>query len=192
MELFNSSEQPELFEEFFQKKLNFLKRGPRFKKPYISISIENLIISSIALFMTMIICYSLGVESGKRRQAASSMPAASGGISDEETVLAVPETTRQSAEKPPEMEREAEPPVKMQLYYTVQLATYLQKSHAQRQVNLLKKKGLDAFILAGGKYYFLCSGKHPNYAAAKAETKKFIEAFRDCFVKKIEGQQEAE
>lgn len=188
MDFFNNPEQPELFDEFFQRKLKFLKKRTRFKKPYISVSIENLIICLIAVFMTMIICYSLGVESGKKQVIAApstKQPETKKYASEKSAV-------EESAQPPGKSEQKEKPKTasKPQTYYTVQLATYLQKKHAKKQIALLKRKGTEAFILSSGKYYFLCSGKYPTYQEAKNETKKLRKSFQDCFVKKIENQWE--
>ena len=69
--------------------------------------------------------------------------------------------------------------------YTIQLASYQNQSHAQKEAKTLKQKGLSALIISKSGYAVLCVGKFSNKKAAQSSLADFRRRYRDCIVRRL-------
>ena len=58
--------------------------------------------------------------------------------------------------------QDAKNPIELGSGYTIQLASYKSKSFAQKEAELLKKKGFVPLVIPKGSYTILCVGKFPK------------------------------
>lgn len=186
--------QKELFEEFAKPDR---KRSPKIlfqpgARRTITLTYEHLIFIVMAVIITAAAFFSLGVERGKR-------------LKPESTVLAEKKTEQASVEMaaPPKQIKEEpvkeEPVIKKEetpaqpkeapkketvSAYTVQVASYLKKDTADKEVLRLKKEGFEPFVRPSGKYYIVCVGEFKNKSTAASTEKKLRRLYPDCYVRK--------
>jgi len=161
--------QSELFEEFDkQSKKKHVRKGQPIAKGYsilLHVSHEQLVFFVIALILSSVLIFSLGVERGKRLP----LPEEEIAIIPREINIEVEELTPESVneelvEAPqPQVEPKLEEliktaePVKVvkeiSRPYTVQVATYWSKPNASKEMEGLRRFGMQPFkIPTNGKY----------------------------------------
>jgi hypothetical protein len=193
--------QTELFSEFqspsAKKPRHFLRQDIALRKKIIlNLSYENLVLSSIAFIMLLVVFFSLGVEKGKKvaqRDAATAADIISRpivekvSVEEEASETLAPET----GESEPEIAKikdsaevaEAEGYVKP---YTLQVIAFKQKSKADREVERLKKEGYDASIITSGDWLQVCVGKYADKVEAKGDIDSLKKKYPTCYFRRIE------
>jgi len=134
-------------------------------------SYEKAILIAIALLITAIISFSLGVEKGKNlavrrtnlRIDAASNKAAPASPAQIVFTTKEPELTQQKSES-----------------YAIQLATFSTKTLAQKEIELLRKKGYAPLVIAKGKYIVLYVGNFSNKETANKVLGEFRKRYSDC------------
>lgn len=139
---------------------------PNLKKS-MTLSYEHVIFVAIGLAMSCIICFSLGVEKGRRETAA--------GAKDKRQVTRV--------EKIAVVEPRA---VIEENNYIIQLAAFKAQGAAEQEREKLRKIGYKADIKRSGDYYQLYVGGFSEKKYAEQLEKKLKETYKDCYVKKGE------
>ncbi len=169
--------QKELFEEFTQPvRLRKKILGPGAGKRIYNIRLSNeqLIFIFIGLVILLVICFSLGVERGKRIVIARREPA------KEKVVV------EKKAETPIEEKISKEPVIVKEVSspYVIQVAAYKDNKQAEKEKELLEKRGYVAEIAKSGKYYIVYVAGFANRKKAESIAKKLKHRYKDCFVKK--------
>jgi len=192
--------QSELFEEFDkQSKKKHVRKGQPIAKGYsilLHVSHEQLVFFVIALILSSVLIFSLGVERGKRLP----LPEEEIAIIPREINIEVEELTPESVneelvEAPqPQVEPKLEEliktaePVKVvkeiSRPYTVQVATYWSKPNASKEMEGLRRLGMQPFIIATNGKYEVCVGEYINKDEAKISIKKLKKKYKDCFLRK--------
>ncbi len=159
--------QKELFEEFSQSpksgRRGFDITGAK-KLHNIALSNEQLIFVFIGLIILMAICFSLGVERGKR---------------------IVP-----SAKEQPQAQEKAAQIVTPQPYkkasgsYIIQIAAYKDAKQAEKERKVLEKQGYEIASAKSGMYTVLYVNEFTSREAAESVIKKLKAKYNDCFIKK--------
>ena len=138
---------------------------------------EKTILIIIAVIITGVVSFSLGVEKGKRltlfKQAAPVTPIKQAAVEDR----AVPQATQE------QKKQQASPTQKEG--YIIRLASYKIKTHAQKEAELLKKKGLEPLVLSKGIYTVLCVGNIPNKQTASSLLTELRKRYRDCYLARL-------
>jgi hypothetical protein len=133
---------------------------------------EKVILIAIALLVTAIISFSIGVERGKNLAArrinlridVASNKAAPGSATQLATASKQPVTlTPQKSES-----------------YAIQLATFGTKTLAQKEIELLRKKGYAPLVISKGKYIILYVGNFSNKELANKVLGEFKKRYSDC------------
>lgn len=170
--------QKELFEEFSQPARLRRKalRSETARKIYnISLSNEQLIFIFIGLIILLVICFSLGVERGKkiaivkRRQSKEEFAV-------KEKIQVLPEDKQ--APKKVAIAR------KNVLPYVIQVAAYKDNKQAEREKDFLEKKGHNAEVIRGGKYSIVYVVGFENKKEAEKVAINLKNRYKDCFIKK--------
>lgn len=184
--------QPELFEEFPRAS----KRGRRkfrfFKKLAVTISHENFLFGAILILMSMVVCFTIGVEKGKRigvgaavsRQIPESSPA-----NDETTqipkareilVEATPEEKISIQEKP-EISPEKG-------HYFIQLVTYTRQDYVDGEIAKLKKQGYRPQVAPSGRFFKILVGPYSSRKKATSVLKRFkLEpTYSSAYIRRVE------
>jgi len=161
---------------------------------------EKTLLLIFAFITTVIVSFSLGVEKGKRTQIANSdthldlalkaQPAAV-------KIAPVPAANKpQYQPQPPKLP--AQPVLEkpnavpqqgnqeyIHNYYTIQLASYQNKTSAQKEAEALKKRGLTPLIVSKGKFNVLCVGNFPNKKTAESLFVELKKRYRDCLIRRL-------
>lgn len=128
---------------------------------------EKTILIIIGIVVTCIISFSLGVERGKNLSISSSLPIEQGQqIKSREETVKEPET--------PEKED-----------YIIQLASYKTRTYAEREAELLRKKGLAPLILNKGSYAVLYVGNFPSRKTAQSLLSELKKRYNDCYIRRL-------
>lgn len=134
---------------------------------------EKTILIIISIALVSIISFSLGVEKGKRLTILKNSPGPKnipGGVVEEKE-----ETVKQPVFGVP-TEKEN---------YIIRLASYKTKTYAQREVELLKKRGLSPLVLSKGGYIVLCVGNISNKQTARSLLSELRKRYRDCYITRL-------
>ena len=169
--------QKELFEEFTQPvRLRKKILGPGAGKRIYNIRLSNeqLIFIFIGLVILLVICFSLGVERGKRIAIARREPAKEKVVVEKKTET----PTEEKISKEPVIVKE------VSSAYVIQVAAYKDNKQAEKEKELLEKRGYAAEIAKSGKYYIVYVAGFANTKKAETAAKKLKNRYKDCFIKK--------
>ena len=174
--------QKELFEEF--QKPAKSRRGPLgigapHKVYNIMLSNEQLILLIIGLIILLVICFSLGVEKGKRTALAKKNQVVK--IVVAEDIVTLPEASEQI-----QVQKEAKkviPAKSSSSLFVVQLASYKDIVKARKEQESLRSKGYEAEVAGSGKYSVLYVVGFDNKNEANVARAKLKSRYKDCFIK---------
>lgn len=160
--------QKELFREFSQAakrpgRFAWFKKPVSFRPLIFIFSYEKLIFLIISLLIILTIIFSLGVEQGKRIA-----PRAKGPLDTALPLAAVPAPLNKTISPG----------------FTIQLATFLEKNSAEKEITNLNNKGYHSFMVNSGKYYLVCFGSFANKEEAKLVLAKLKTIYKDAYIKK--------
>lgn len=124
---------------------------------------EKTILIVIAMLITGVVSFSLGVEKGKTAPKEK-----------QEVVKKDP-----APQEPPVIQRE------QQGAYTIQLASYKTKKHAEKEAEALQQKGHSPLILTKGGYVVLCVGSFSDKEKAGILLSQFDKRYKGCYVRKL-------
>ncbi|MDP8265053.1 MAG: SPOR domain-containing protein [Candidatus Aceula lacicola] len=169
---------------------------PKFFFSSITLTLENIIVLTVLLFMGIIVSFSFGVERGKRvvladKHALSQIQ----NVSIEPEILKVAEipveenTVFVAKEAEERVEQEAaEPSILKGLpenFYTVQVASFKTHKYAEKEALSLKKKGYEIFIVQKGSHLVVCAGKFLEHDEAEGFSTKLKNKYKDCLVRRL-------
>lgn len=142
---------------------------------------EKTVLIIIALTITGIVSFSLGVKKGKSLSLSKSVP--------------TPEVANQNLSIPVNKPVLIEENILQQVPaqgaqddiqgFAIQLASYQTKSFAQKEAEALKKKGFAPLILSKGKYVVLCVGTFSKRQEAQSALPEFKKRYSDCFIRRL-------
>lgn len=141
---------------------------------------EKTVLIILALLVTAIVAFSLGVEKGKRtfvRQspAIASKPAvAAEAVNRAEPLAATPAV--------PELKPVA---VAQKGDYTIQVASFKAAAYAKKEAVLLKKRGFESLILKSGSFTILCVGRFPDKETAQPLLKELRKYYKSCYIRRL-------
>lgn len=147
---------------------------------------EKTILVIISLVVTTIVSFSLGVEKGKRLSMLKNTRLDTAfRIRPSDNTFSPKKQSPAPAIiiKKEEDIKEANPPEKQG--YIIQLASYKTKIHTQKEVELLKKRGLSPLVLSKGNYTVLCVGNLPNKETAQSLLSELKKRYRDCYIRRL-------
>jgi len=136
---------------------------------------EKTVLVIIGFITVAIIAFSLGVEKGKK-VAAYQQPIA---------VLRQPAVAAQTPIVISQAPAVASQPPALIGAYTIQVASYLTKSMAQKEAAALKGKGHLTQLLTKGKYIVVCVGNFSNQNSAEPLLTELKKRYRDCRIRRL-------
>jgi len=128
--------------------------------------------------MVVIFIFSIGVERGKN-------------ITGVQEVVIVPKAEKPIVAQPVVVE------VKQEVYqekiipkqeifvYTIQVASFKNKSAVEDEAKRLQKKGYETMIVPKGSWIILCVGKFGNKQQAQPLWQELRKKYSDCIIRKI-------
>jgi len=138
-------------------------------------SYEKTIFIVMGIIVTGIASFSLGVEKGKRISVAKNTVIQQAQPQAEQKPA--PANTKESVSTAPAASQSLK---EMIQGYTIQLASYKSRTHAQQEAERLKKKGLSPSIMSKGSYIVLYVGNFSNKETAKALLSELRKRYSDC------------
>ncbi|MFH0762564.1 MAG: SPOR domain-containing protein [Candidatus Omnitrophota bacterium] len=135
----------------------------------------------IGIAVSCMISFSLGVRKG--RQLSVFKSSVSFDLAEKRIKVEVVEVK----EKPELIRQQKQPAVKNNSSqdYTIQLASYKAKKFADREAEVLKKKGLMPLVLYKGDYVVLCAGKFSDREEAVNSMTKLKKQYKDCILRRL-------
>lgn len=124
---------------------------------------EKTILIVIAMLITGIVSFSLGVEKGK------TAPKEKQGVVKNNPI----------PQDSPVIQEE------QQRGYTIQLASYKTKEHAEKEAETLQQKGHAPLILTKGSYIVLCVGSFSDKEKARILLSQFDKRYKGCYIRKL-------
>lgn len=173
--------------------------------PYVKVPSEYLVIGSICVLVSMVLVYALGVEKGKKEAFLSDTrtgivekelgteegPLEGIELSEVSEDVASPEgvtdATRAGESEPAEVKE----PVSLESpadkgRYIVQLASFRDKSVAEREADKLRAKGHNIQIEQRSNWHQIQAYGFSDFSEANKAKKEFEKDFSDSFVQKRE------
>ena len=163
----------------------------------VTLRIDHLLIGGILALVLYVLIFSFGVEQGKRyasvevrAEKAKAAPAAQA-----ETASSV--RSIQEATAPASIPVPAQPLLPADITtapiagkYTIQLITFVSRPRAEEEIERLKKKGFEAFIIPQGRFFQVCAER---FQSAKEAEKRLTElrtggfAPSDAYIRPLKG-----
>lgn len=150
---------------------------------------ERSILVIIAIVITGIISFSLGVEKGKRLAAVRNTARFDVAL---KTQNPKPQPVLKQIIR---QERYDNLPIKanqdtgsenlLASGYTIQLASYKTKGYAQKEADQLKRSGLSPIILSKGNYTILCVGNFPTQEKAQSLLSELSKRYKGCYTRRL-------
>ncbi|MBI4368117.1 MAG: SPOR domain-containing protein [Candidatus Omnitrophica bacterium] len=174
------------------------------RRHQITLTLDQLLLASLACVVAVALVYCFGVERGKRTMEkqvqnlvsersetipASETPIAVRGRQMEAVLMVNQEPAAESKVMTPQAETSQEVtihvPKQTQGFplvdlsnserYTVQLVTYVDEKMASREIDRLKAKGHNGFVIPSGRYFQVCA----NYFESTRQAKDFLKQLRE-------------
>ncbi len=142
---------------------------------------EKTILIIIAILITGIVAFSLGVEKGKRAILNEQQPQPLALIKQQNTVPKTPMVVR----KEEAVVKQAPSVIQQQGAYTIQVASFKTRANAQSEAEALKKKGFNPALFSRGGYVILCVGNFPNKETAQLLVKELNKRYGNCQIRRL-------
>lgn len=147
---------------------------------------EKAILIIIGFVITGIASFSLGVEKGKSYttpKTDSQLDIAAAKVKPE---LSLPVSTPKQVIK----EEQYQPVRKEELKeyiqnYTIQVASFLNRVNAQKEADILKRKGLSPQVLSKGRFCIVCVGNFSKREEAESLLSKLKKQYQDCRIRRL-------
>ncbi|MBM3245441.1 MAG: SPOR domain-containing protein [Candidatus Omnitrophica bacterium] len=144
---------------------------------------EKTIILAICFMVTSAVSFSLGMERGKRIAALRT---------DSKLDLASP-VKKELAPVQIAVQKAPEPAVVLRSQvlnvtgsiYAIQLATYKSRSGADKEAELLRKKGLSPLVLVKSGYFVLYASNFKDKETAKQTQAELKKRYKDCIIRRL-------
>lgn len=187
--------------ELFSQKDAFRAR-PQSRRPILAYiwAWEKTILVIIAFVITCIGSFSLGVEKGKSLSflKTTSQIEQAQSIKTKPIIMPVKTNQQQNQATGSEINQKTTPqpvrqdsgiigrqPIKPSEQYTIQIASFQGRKFADKEAEILKKKGLTPRISAKGGYSVIYVGSFPNKETAKSSVTQLKKHYKDCFLRRL-------
>ncbi len=150
---------------------------------------EKTIMTVIGIVIIGIIAFSAGVERGKRLSVAvrarETPPVPVSEV--KKTVVTVPAPLVAAPREAVKQPQKSAPPLKFleKQGYVIQLASFKNRSLADKEAKELKKLGFSPVILPKGNYSILCVGNIGDKQAATTLLSQLRKRYTDCYIRRL-------
>lgn len=139
---------------------------------------EKAVIVSICFILSSVISFTLGIEKGKRLSVIKETPRFDMAVKTKQ-----PDKFQVPVTAPKQV---AEPPIQKNFKnFTIQLASYQKKTYAQKEADILRKKGFTALVISKGAYSIVCVGNFSDAQKAKSLLSELRKKYRDGFIRRL-------
>jgi len=179
--------------ELFSETKDSLERSAaRAQRKTFALSIwgyEKTVLIAIALLVTGIVFFSLGVEKGKRLSVTNSATEALRDSNGSANLVSIKPEENKNIEKPILIKKaeslNAAPILGQGGPYTIQVASFKGKVNAREEAELLRKRGYKASFINSGSYVILCVGNFPNKETAQPLLSELRKYYKDCRIRRL-------
>lgn len=189
--------QPELFGQFEAPSrpswwTRYWRSVPRFL--VLRLAYEDLLLTTIAAVMVLVVGFCLGVERGKRVVVARAAPVAVAPTTVVAPAVVVPPVAPALPARPsivlPTSAAAVAVPTRVAVEfsdgrYVVQVASFTARDQAEAARTRLTQYGVKASVVTKGKYSVVYASGFSTYAQATATADRLRTTYRDCFVRKL-------
>lgn len=178
--------------------------------PHVRVPIEYTIIGAIGVLILVIIAYAVGVERGKRISgetfASSPGRVQAAAETDKALDMSFSGTVEEEWPVPHETEEadlrerdgdsagrdvetaagEEEVPGSGEAPYIIQLASFKNRSSAEREIKKLERKGYEARSSKKGQWYQVYASGYRTIDEAKRAQRRLSEDYQDCYIRKLQ------
>ncbi|MDD4954369.1 MAG: SPOR domain-containing protein [Candidatus Omnitrophica bacterium] len=152
---------------------------------------EKTILIILGIVTISIISYSLGIERGRhlsilrsssRLDIAALKPGrAAPVVKPERRIGPIPAVQFQNKEiLAPQQDSQQQAAT-----YIIQLASYKSREYAQREAQILKRRGFSPLILSKGNYIILCIGNFPKKETAQSILSGLKKQYNGCYIRRL-------
>lgn len=186
-------------ELFNQQRYSFNKAGTHSNYFSLIKLHEKTILIIVALLIISCICFSLGVEKGKRLTANKSKeprvkPAMTAPMPkyrhiedthQRDATFGITDEKKESQEKRKENREEKQKYEEEISSYTVQVASFKTRVYAQKEAERLEKKGLKPITVSKGDFICIYVGNFSDKQQAGVALKDLKKIYKDCFIRRL-------
>jgi hypothetical protein len=153
---------------------------------------EKTVLIVICFIASGIISYALGVEKGKKLSTVktnasldvAAVKTQKNNLPQEAATRLMERSQYQPVLQKGDLDKSPEQKAKPQ-NYTIQLASYKTRTYAQKEAELLKKRGLAPQVMPKGKYIILCVGNFQDKQTAKTLLTEMQKRYAGCFLRRL-------
>ena len=171
---------------------------PQFLFASLTLSIENIVISTIFILMAIVFSFSAGVEKGKKitittpgkvipyetTTMVNAKPSQKPLVTTNAAKTVIPNTVNEDVTK----EKSLDAPLKQEILdspFTIQVASFAKDEYAQKEAMALKKKGYEISVILKGKYSIVCVGKFSRKDEATVILSRLKKTYKDCMIRRL-------
>ena len=187
---------------------------PRYLFAHLTFSLENIVVLTIMMIMVVVFAFSLGVEKGKKivkpsfvpppSPTANRQPLPAGGPRPINTAALPTASKKTISEKivpagnsnnreENKIDQKAGPAVlpvtsgslEALQPFTIQVASFKDETYAQKEAEVLKMKGFDAFVAVKGDYSIVCVGKFRKKDEMNLVMSQLRKKYSDCLARRL-------
>jgi hypothetical protein len=160
-------------------------------KVLVTLTPEQIILLAIAIIMSLVVIYAVGIEQGRNQNV--DMPAAitisaeselkkAGSFFSTTQIRAASEQQPVRAVKAPEAPKSGAPAAAP---YTIVAATYKSSDSAVKDMNVLRREGLAAYLAKKDAYTVVCVGAYTDREGAlvRADLVRVRARYKDAYIK---------
>jgi hypothetical protein len=144
----------------------------------VSLNVEHAVVLAVAVLMLVIFIFSIGVEKGRK---ITRIPEAVVAFKVEKQIVEQPAVV----EAKQEVYQEKIVPKEEVFAYTIQVASFKNKTAVEDEAKRLKKKGYETMIIPKGNWIILCVGKFGNKQQAQPMWQELRKKYSDCVIRKL-------
>jgi len=143
---------------------------------------EKAILIIIGFIITGIASFSLGVEKGKSFIMLKTGSQLDIAVKPKPTL---PVSVPKQIIKDQQYQLKKDEPKEYIQNYTIQVASFLNKVNAQKEADILKRKGLSALVLSKGRFCIVCVGNFAKLEEAEFLLSKLKKQYQDCRIRRL-------
>ncbi len=144
---------------------------------------EKTILIIIGFVITGIASFSLGVEKGKSFTMLKTDSRLDIAVKPKPTLpVPVPKQINKNQQYQPVKKEELKEYIQN---YTIQVASFLNRTNAQKEAEILKRKGLSPQVLSKGKFCIVCVGNFSKREEAESLLSKLKKQYQDCRIRRL-------
>ncbi|MFA4983912.1 MAG: SPOR domain-containing protein [Candidatus Omnitrophota bacterium] len=150
---------------------------------------EKIILGIIVLLVTAIASFSLGVEKGRSlalRKTNLRIDVASSKNTGTAEATQGPAVISPAAKEPALTEADSKTKEGTSEHtYTIQLASFSNKTSIEKEAALLRKKGYNPLVIPKGKYTIICVGSFSDRETANKVLAEFKKRYKDSLIRRL-------